>query len=155
MRILNVLLIIDFKIILIIRGVINTHPQSTLYQTVLSKNENMQMLSFLIRKHWYINTRQNNIWTHRHKKIEILWFSGSWFFECACSVSYLGYWLEILPDASSRSLLHVCKQQRLWRDCAYAQSRQRLCWSPMWWVPFSNVLVGGWWDRTWGRFLCI
>ena len=36
-----------------------------------------------------------------------------------------------LHGASSRSLVHVCKQQRLWRDCAYAQSRLSLYWLPM------------------------
>ena len=46
-----------------------------------------------------------------------------------------------LPEASSRSLLHVCEQQRFWRDCADAQARLSLCWSPMWQVPFSHVLL--------------
>ena len=29
-------------------------------------------------------------------------------------------------------ILHVCKQRRLWRDCADAQARLSLRWSPMW-----------------------
>ena len=47
--------------------------------------------------------------------------------------------MHFLPEASSRSLLHVCEQQRLRRDCAYAQACPSLCWSPMWKVPFSYV----------------
>ena len=39
--------------------------------------------------------------------------------------------MRSFPEASSRSLLHACEQQRLWRDCAYAQARLSLCWSPM------------------------
>ena len=39
--------------------------------------------------------------------------------------------MRYLSEASSRSLLHVCKQQRLWRACAYAQARLRLCWPSM------------------------
>ena len=42
-----------------------------------------------------------------------------WFFKCACAIPYLGYRHAFLPEASLRSLLNVCEQQRLWRDCAY------------------------------------
>ena len=63
----------------------------------------------------------------RHtKKPRTLWFSGLWFFKFAGAFLYIRY----LPEATSRSLLHACKQQRLWRDCAYAQARLGLCWSP-------------------------
>ena len=34
-------------------------------------------------------------------------------------------------EASSRSLLHVCEQQMLWRACTYVQACLSLCWSPM------------------------
>ena len=63
----------------------------------------------------------------------ILRFSGLLFFNCALSVPYLGNGHVVLPEASSRSLLHVyvCKQQWLWRDCAFAQVRLSLCWSPV------------------------
>ena len=44
----------------------------------------------------------------------------------------------ILLEAWSRSLLHVCERQRLWRDCV--RSRQSPCWSPIW-LPFSHVLA--------------
>ena len=33
----------------------------------------------------------------------------------------LGYRYAFLPEASSRSLLHVREQQMLWRDCAYGR----------------------------------
>ena len=39
--------------------------------------------------------------------------------------------LVFSPETSSRFLLHVCEQQRLWLDCANAQARLRLYWSPM------------------------
>ena len=38
--------------------------------------------------------------------------------------------MRCLPDAFSRSQLHDCEQQRLFQDCAYAQVRLSLCWSP-------------------------
>ena len=50
----------------------------------------------------------------------ILQFYGLWFFKCACAIPYLGYRHAFLPAASSRSLLHVNKQQKLWQDCTYA-----------------------------------
>ena len=51
-----------------------------------------------------------------HKK-GALWFSSLWFFKCA--VPYLGYRHAFLPEASSRSLLHVFEQQRLWWERLY------------------------------------
>ena len=62
-----------------------------------------------------------------------LLFFGLWSFKCSCAVPYLGYrhvlfcFYLMLPC----SLLHVCEQQSLWRDCAYEQARLSLCWSPM------------------------
>ena len=35
--------------------------------------------------------------------------------------------MHVLPEASSRSLLYVCKQQRLWQDCAFEQACLSLC----------------------------
>ena len=35
-------------------------------------------------------------------------------------------------DPSSTSILHVCEQRRLWRDCVDAQARLSLRWSPVW-----------------------
>ena len=40
--------------------------------------------------------------------------------------------MRVLLDASSRSLLHVCEQQRLWRDCVYVQFRLCVYWLPIW-----------------------
>ena len=51
------------------------------------------------------------------------------FFKCACKVPIWAKDMRFLPGASSRSLLHVCEQQRLWRDCTYVQTRLSLCWS--------------------------
>ena len=36
-----------------------------------------------------------------------------------------------LEDPLSISILHVCEQRRLWRDCADAQARLNLRWSHM------------------------
>ena len=40
--------------------------------------------------------------------------------------------MRFLPEAYSRSLLHPCKQQWLWRDCTYVQAHLSLCWWLMW-----------------------
>ena len=37
--------------------------------------------------------------------------------------------MHVLLEANPRSLLHVCEQQRLWRDCGYAQTCRSLYWS--------------------------
>ena len=55
-----------------------------------------------------------------------LWFSGLCFFKCVYIVPCLGYRRVFLPEAFSRSLLHVFEQQSLRRDCAYVQARLRL-----------------------------
>ena len=36
--------------------------------------------------------------------------------------------IRFLPEASSKSQVYVCKQQRLRRDCAYDQVRLSLFW---------------------------
>ena len=41
----------------------------------------------------------------------------------------LDFW--ILADPLS-TILHVCRQRRIWRGCADAQTRLSLRWSPMW-----------------------
>ena len=51
-----------------------------------------------------------------------LWFSGL----CCTSNAQSPIWDTRFCLASSSSLLDVCEQQRLWRDCAYAQSRLSL-----------------------------
>ena len=45
---------------------------------------------------------------------------------------------DFWSDHSSTSILYVCEQRRLCRDCADAQALLSLCWSPMWYVcvPF-------------------
>ena len=37
--------------------------------------------------------------------------------------------------------MYTCEQQRLWRDCADAQARLSLRWSPMWQEPYSHELA--------------
>ena len=50
-----------------------------------------------------------------------------------CMRSY-AVWLDVWfwSDPSSTSIVHVSEQRRLWRDCAGAQARLSLRWSPMW-----------------------
>ena len=70
--------------------------------------------------------------TSRHPQTRTLLISVLLFFKYARAVLFLGYGHGfVLPKASSCSLLHVSERQRLWRDCAYAQSRLSLCWSPI------------------------
>ena len=51
------------------------------------------------------------------------------FFKCTCAAPYWGYKHTFLSEAFTKSLLHVCKQQSLWQDCATAQACLILCWS--------------------------
>ena len=44
----------------------------------------------------------------------------------------LDVWFMVSPFVYVHtSILHVCEQRRLWRDCADAQARMSLRWSPM------------------------
>ena len=70
----------------------------------------------------------------RHTKRGPYGFPVYGFFKGTCTVPYRH---ALLPKASSRSLLHVYEQQRLWRDCTYAQS----CLSHCLWPLFSPVLA--------------
>ena len=47
-------------------------------------------------------------------------------FKHACAAIHWGYTSDFLSDPSSTSILYVCEQRRLWRDCANAQSRLSL-----------------------------
>ena len=63
-----------------------------------------------------------------------LWFfspSVNSVFKRACAAVYWGYMSAFWSAPSSTSILHVCEQRRLWRDCADAQARLSLRWSPM------------------------
>ena len=53
------------------------------------------------------------------------------FFKRPCAAIYRGYMFDFWSDPSSTSILHVCEQRRLWRDCADAQAHLSLRWSPM------------------------
>ena len=52
-------------------------------------------------------------------------------FKLACAAIHCGYTSDVWSDPSSTSILCVCEQRRLWRDCAYAQSRLSHRCSPM------------------------
>ena len=45
------------------------------------------------------------------------------FLKRACVAIQWGYMSDFWSDSSSTSILHVCEQRRLWRDCADAQAR--------------------------------
>ena len=51
-------------------------------------------------------------------------------FKHACEASHWPYTSDFWSYPSSTSILYVCEQQRLWRDCADAQSRLSLRCSP-------------------------
>ena len=51
-----------------------------------------------------------------------------------------------LPEASLRSLLHTCEQQRPLQDCVYAQAR---FWYPKWYPPVDLCLAI--WTKTKSR----
>ena len=48
---------------------------------------------------------------------------------------------DFWSDPSSTSIVHVCEQRRLWRDCADAQARLSLRWATMRLVPNSDELA--------------
>ena len=60
----------------------------------------------------------------------LLFFFFFFFVFFFCFVLIFLFVCFFLPEASSRYLLHVFEQQRLWRDCAYAQTSLSLCWLP-------------------------
>ena len=63
-----------------------------------------------------------------------LWYFSSSvnsFFKRACAAIQWGEMSDFCSDTSSVSILHVCEQRRHWRDCADAQVRLSLRWSPM------------------------
>ena len=52
---------------------------------------------------------------------------------CMCSYPMgLDVWFLVGPSSTCTSILHDCKQQRLWQDCTDVQARLSLRWSPMW-----------------------
>ena len=53
------------------------------------------------------------------------------FFKRACAAIQWGYMSHFWSDLSSTSILNVCEQRRLWRDCVDAQARLSLRWSSM------------------------
>ena len=53
------------------------------------------------------------------------------FLKYACAAIQWGLMSDFWSDSSSTSIVHVCDQRRLWRDCADAQARLSLRWSPM------------------------
>ena len=52
-------------------------------------------------------------------------------FKHACAAIHWGYTSDFWSDSSFTSILYVCEQRRLRRDCADAQSRLSLRCSPM------------------------
>ena len=49
--------------------------------------------------------------------------------------------LTMFWTTGPRSLLHICKQQKLWQDCTYAQTCLSLCWPPIVISMLSDVLA--------------
>ena len=52
------------------------------------------------------------------------------FFKCKCADTQGGQMSDFRSDPSSTSILHVYEQRWLWWDCADAQARLSLRWSP-------------------------
>ena len=48
---------------------------------------------------------------------------------------------DFWSDPSSIFTVYLYEQRRLWRDCADAQARLSLRWSPMRKVPYSHELA--------------
>ena len=71
---------------------------------------------------WHLSSSVNSIFNHAYAAIQWSHMSDFW------------------SDPSSTSILYVCEQRRLWRDCADAHSRMSLRCSPMRYVPLSHEL---------------
>ena len=52
---------------------------------------------------------------------------------------------DFWSEPSSTSLLYVCGQRRLWRDCVDAQAPLSLRWPPMWSHELAQI-SGKWWQ---------
>ena len=61
-----------------------------------------------------------------------LWFSASGSSNMHMHSFIVATDLHFLPEASLRSLLHVCAKHRLWQNCPYVQVCLSHFWLPMW-----------------------
>ena len=73
--------------------------------------------------HWYLSQLMR--WWHFSSSVNS-------FFKHACAAIQWGKMSDFWSDSSSTSILHVCEQRRLGRDCVDAQARLSLRWLPMW-----------------------
>ena len=53
----------------------------------------------------------------------------------------VGLYVRFLVGPFVFSILHVCEQRRLWRDCPDAQARLSLRWSRMWWAGSKDFIL--------------
>ena len=58
-----------------------------------------------------------------------LWYLSSSVLSSNAHIQW-GCMSDFWSDPSSTSILHVCEQRRLWRDCTDTQARLSLRWSP-------------------------
>ena len=69
-----------------------------------------------------------------------LWyFSSSVNFKHACAAIQRSKKSDFWSDPSFTSTLHVCEQGWPWQECADAQARLSIRWSPMW-LKYHNLM---------------
>ena len=104
--------------------------------SLLQSSCKQQLLSLKLKK----KKKSSRLWTpvcpYRAKMSHLmtLWYFSSSvnsFFKNTCAASQWGLMSDFWSYLSSTSILYVCEQRRLWRDCANAQARLSLRWSPM------------------------
>ena len=78
-----------------------------------------------------IATEQLCVYMNRLMRVWHLPPCVSSFFKRACAAIHWGHTSDFQSDPSSASILYMCKQRRLWRDCVDAQSRLSLRCLPM------------------------
>ena len=74
---------------------------------------------------YLFDTVKENLYNLYMGRLKRLWYflsSVNSFFKRACAAIQWGKMSDFWLDSSSTSILHVCKQQRLWRVCECAGS---------------------------------
>ena len=95
-------------------------------------NETVEQVEEWKERNIWRRGKQNGSAKNEHEPAlekETLCFFDLCFFKCTCAAPYGGYRHTFLSAAFTKSLLHVCKQQSLWQDCATAHVCLIPCWS--------------------------
>ena len=107
-------------------------PYKSKLQDTRQVNQHLLLVAVNLQMMQYCNEHVNLSAYFSH--LIRLWYLSSSvnsFFKHTCTAIQLGYMSNFWLDLLSTSILHMCKQQRLWRDCRDVQAHLSLRWLPM------------------------